>query len=223
MQLFIDTADIEQIRTAYSWGVVDGVTTNPSHIAATGRPFDDVLEDIFAVVDGPISVETVSPDAEGIVREGRAIAAYHRNAVVKVPVTIEGLRAVRVLARENIRTNVTVCFTPVQAYLAAKAGATYVSPFIHRRDLEGDDGAQLVRDIRVIFDRYGYTTRVLAASIRTTKQVLDSLKAGADAATMPFDILEGLYRHSLTDAVLARFLSDWSRVPPSRLFAGAQR
>jgi transaldolase len=221
MQLFIDTADTGQIREAYSWGLVDGVTTNPSHIAATGRPFEDVLAEIFAIVDGPISVESVSQEASAIVREGQAIAAFHSNAVVKVPVSIEGLKAVRRLASEGIRTNVTAVFTPVQAFLAAKAGATYVSPFIHRRDLEGDDGAQVVRDIRVVFDRYGYPTRILAASVRTARQVLESLKAGADVATMPFDVLQSLYRHSLTDAVLEQFNRDWARVPPTKLFSTA--
>ncbi len=218
MRLFLDTAIVSEIREAASWGVVDGVTTNPSHIAKSGRGFDEVLEEIFSLVDGPISVETVSTDAEGIVREGRAIAALHRNAVVKVPVMVEGLKAVKRLAGEGIRTNVTLCFSPLQAYLAAKAGATYISPFVHRKDLAGEDGLLLVRQIRAIYDRYGYTTQILAASIRTAKEVLEALLAGADAATMPFDILESLYRHLMTDAVLRQFLDDWKKVPPSRLF-----
>ncbi len=221
MQLFIDTAYIAQIREAYGWGIVDGVTTNPTHIASTGRPFDDVLAEIFAAVDGPVSVETVSTNAEGIIEEGRRIAAFHKNAVVKVPVMIEGLKAVKVLAREGIKTNVTLCFSPLQAFLAAKAGATYISPFLHRLDMVGHEGADLVREIRCIFDNYGFKTKILAASIRSTKQVLDSLLAGADIATMPFDMLEALYKHPLTDAGLASFLSDWKRVPPSRLFAAA--
>lgn len=220
MQLFIDTANIEQIRTAYSWGILDGVTTNPTHIAATGRDFDAVLDEIFKVVDGPISVETVSLKSAAIVEEGRAIHALHKNAIVKVPVMVEGLKAVKQLSSEGIRTNVTLCFSPVQAFLAAKAGATYISPFVHRKDLAGDDGMQLVRQIRAIFDRYGYQTKILAASIRTTKEVLECLLAGADVATMPFDILESLYKHMMTDAGLQMFLNDWKNVPPSRLFSG---
>jgi transaldolase len=222
MQLFIDTADIAQIRTAYGWGIVDGVTTNPTHIANSGKPFDDVLMEIFNTVDGPISVEAVSTNAEGIIAEGRRIAAFHKNAVVKVPVMIEGLKAVKVLANEGIKTNVTLIFSPAQAFLAAKAGATYVSPFIHRLDMVGHEGADLIREIRQIYDNYGYETKILAASIRNVKQVLDSLLAGADVATMPFDMLESLYKHPLTDAGLQSFLSDWKRVPPSRLFGTAK-
>lgn len=222
MQLFIDTADVAQIREAYSWGIVDGVTTNPTHIANSGKPFDDVLAEIFSIVDGPISVESVSTQAEGIIAEGRRIAAFHKNAVVKVPVMIEGLKAVKVLASEGIKTNVTLCFSPLQAFLAAKAGATYISPFIHRLDMVGHEGGDLIRQIREIYDNYGFQTKILSASIRSTKQVLDSLLAGADVATMPFDMLEALYKHPLTDAGLASFLSDWKRVPPSRLFQAAK-
>lgn len=220
MQLFIDTANIDQIRTVASWGILDGVTTNPTHIAATGRGFDEVLEEIFQVVDGPISVETVSLTAPEIVAEGRAIAALHRNAVVKVPVMVEGLKAVKELSQAGIKTNVTLCFSPLQAFLAAKAGATYISPFVHRKDLAGEEGMLLVRQIRAIFDRYQYPTKILAASIRTAREVLDCLLAGADVVTMPFDILESLYMHSMTDAGLKMFLNDWKKVPPSRLFAG---
>lgn len=219
MQLFIDTANVDEIRTAAGWGLLDGVTTNPTHIAKSGRSFEEVLREIFSIVDGPISVETVSLQAEGIVKEGRAIARFHRNAVVKVPVMIEGLKAVKQLAAEGISTNVTLCFSPLQAYLAAKAGATYISPFLHRKELAGDDGLQLVREIRAIYDRYGYRTKILAASIRTAREVLECLRAGADVATMPFDILESLYKHSMTDAGLAMFLDDWKKVPPTRLFS----
>ena len=219
MQLFIDTADVKQIRTARDWGILDGVTTNPTHIANSGRPFDEVLDEIFALVDGPISVETVSLKCEGIVAEGRRIAAYHKNAVVKVPVMIEGLKAVKVLASEGIRTNVTLCFSPLQAYLAAKAGATYISPFIHRLDMVGHEGIDLVKEIRQIYDTYGYQTKILAASIRSVKQVLDSLLAGAHVATMPFDIMQSMYLHPFTDAGLTSFLNDWKKVPPSKLFA----
>jgi transaldolase len=222
MQLFIDTANVHEIRTAASWGILDGVTTNPTHIAATGRPFEEVLSEILSIVNGPISIETVSLDAEGIVREGRAISRFHPNAVVKVPVMIEGLKAVKQLSAENIKTNVTLCFSATQAFLAAKAGATYISPFIHRKEVAGDDGMVFVRQIRAIYDRYGYQTKVLAASIRTVKEVLDSLLAGADVCTMPFDILEALYKHSMTDAGLTMFLEDWKKVPPAKLFTEAR-
>jgi transaldolase len=218
MQLFIDTANIEEIRTAASWGLLDGVTTNPTHIAKSGKAFEDVLHEIFTIVDGPISVETVSLDAPGIVKQGRAIARFHRNAVVKVPVMIEGLKAVKQLASEGIKTNVTLCFSPLQAFLAAKAGATYISPFLHRKELAGEDGLTLIREIRAIYDRYGYRTKILAASIRTAREVLQCLEYGADVATMPFDILESLYKHSMTDAGLEMFLNDWKKVPPARLF-----
>jgi transaldolase len=219
MQLFIDTANIDQIRTAWSWGIVDGVTTNPTHIAATGRDFDEVLAEIFQIADGPISVESVSLDAAGIVREGRRIAALHRNAVVKVPIIVEGLKAVKVLSGEGIRTNVTLCFSPLQAFLAAKAGATYISPFVHRLDMVGHQGSDLIGEIRRIYDNYGYRTKILAASIRNCRQVLDAALAGADAATMPFDMLEALYQHPLTEDGLHMFLNDWKKVPPSKLFA----
>ena len=222
MQLFIDTANVDEIRTAASWGILDGVTTNPTHIAKSGRAFEEVLNEIFAIVDGPISVETVSLDAEGIVAEGRAIARFHRNAVVKVPVMIEGLKAVKQLSAENIATNVTLCFSPLQAFLAAKAGATYISPFIHRKEAAGEDGMSLIREIRAIYDRYHYSTKILAASIRTGREVLECLLAGADVATMPFDMLESLYKHSMTDAGLAMFLDDWKKVPPAKLFADAR-
>ena len=219
MQLFIDTANIDQIRTAWSWGIIDGVTTNPTHIAATGRDFDEVLAEIFQIADGPISVESVSLDAEGIVREGRRIAALHKNAVVKVPIIVEGLKAVKVLSGEGIRTNVTLCFSPLQAFLAAKAGATYISPFVHRLDMVGHQGGELIGEIRQIYDNYGYRTKILAASIRSCRQVLDAALAGADAATMPFDMLEALYQHPLTEDGLRMFLDDWKKVPPSKLFA----
>jgi len=219
MQLFIDTANIDQIREAWSWGIIDGVTTNPTHIAATGRGFDEVLAEIFETVDGPISVESVSLDSEGIIREGRRIAALHKNAVVKAPVTVEGLKAVKVLAGEGIRCNVTLCFSPLQAFLAAKVGATYISPFVHRLDMVGHEGGELIREIRQIFDNYGYQTKILAASIRSCRQVLDAALAGADVATMPFDMLQALYQHPLTEDGLQLFLNDWKKVPPSKLFA----
>ncbi len=222
MQLFLDTADVNEIREAWRWGILDGVTTNPTHIASTGRDFDSVLAEIFEIVDGPVSVESVATDAPGIVEQGRRIAALHRNAVVKVPVTVEGLKAVKALAAEGVKTNVTLCFSPLQAFLAAKAGAAYVSPFIQRLDLVGHDGLEVVRQIREIYHHYGFPTKILAASIRSPKQVLESLLAGADVATMPMNVLRALYDHPLTDAGLASFLKDWERVPPSRLFQASK-
>jgi transaldolase len=223
MKLFVDTADVAEIREACSWGIIDGVTTNPTHIANSGRDFDSVLSEIFSLVDGPVSVEAVSTTAEGIIEEGRRIAAFHRNAVVKVPVTVEGLKAVRALARDGVRTNVTLCFSPLQAYLAAKCGATYISPFMNRLDFAGHDGAELIRQIRRIYDNYGFKTQILAASIRNPAQSLQALLAGADVATMALDMLQAFYRHPMTDQGLQMFLEDWKRVPPSRLFAGPGR
>lgn len=219
MKLFIDTADVSHIREAWSWGIIDGVTTNPTHIANSGKDFDSVLTEIFEIVDGPISVEAISTNAHAIIEEGRRIAAFHKNAVVKVPVMVEGLKAVKVLAQEGVKTNVTLCFSPLQAFLAAKAGATYISPFINRLDLVAHDGGELIRQIRQIYDNYGFETQILAASILSPKQVLESLLAGADVATMGFNILQALYKHPLTDDGLQIFLDDWKRVPPSRFFA----
>jgi transaldolase len=219
MKLFIDTADISQIREAWNWGIIDGVTTNPTHIANSGKDFDSVLAEIFAIVDGPISVEAVSTTAEGLIEEGRRIAAFHKNAVVKIPIIVEGLKAVKVLAREGIKTNVTLCFSPLQAFLAAKCGATYISPFINRLDATGHDGSELIRQIRQIYDNYSFKTQILAASIRSPRQALESLLAGADVATMALDILRALYQHPLTDDGLQMFLNDWKRVPQNRVFS----
>lgn len=219
MKLFIDTADVSQIREAWNWGIIDGVTTNPTHIANSGRDVDSVLKDIFTIVDGPISVEAVGSTAEGIIEEGRQIAAFHRNAVVKVPITIEGMKAVKALAQEDVKTNVTLCFSPLQAFLAAKCGATYISPFMNRLDFVGHDGGELIRQIRQIYDSYGFKTQILAASIRSPRQALEALLAGADVATMALDMLQTLYQHPLTEDGLQMFLNDWKRVPQSRLFS----
>ena len=221
MQLFIDTAKVDEIRKAQSWGIIDGVTTNPTHIANSGRDFEDVVKEIFTIVDGPISVETISQNREDIIYEARAVAALHPNAVAKIAISAEGLAAVKVLAAEGIHTNVTLCFSALQAHLAAKNGATYISPFVHRKDLVGDDGVELIRQIRQIYDNYGYRTKILAASIRSPRQVLECLLAGADVATMPLDMLELLYHHPMTDQGLEMFLNDWKRVPPTKLFAKA--
>lgn len=213
MKLFIDTADITQIREAYSWGIIDGVTTNPSHVAKTGRKPDDVYRDILATVDGPISLETISLVAAEIVTEGRALAKLHRNVVVKVPVTRDGLKAVKVLAAEGIKTNVTVNFSPLQAMLAAKAGASYISPFVGRLDMFGHVGMDLVRQIKTIYDNYGFKTEIIVAAIRHPTHVLESALAGAHIGTMSFDILQQLYQHPLTDMGIAQFLNDWKSVP----------
>ncbi len=218
MQLFIDTAKIEEIRKAYSWGIIDGVTTNPTHIANSGGDFEAVVREIFELVDGPISVETISQTADEIIAEARIVAGLHANAVAKIAISVEGLKAVKVVSAEGIKTNVTLCFSALQAHLAAKCGATYISPFIHRKDIIGDDGMELIRQIRAIYDNYGYETKILAASIRTPRQVLECLLAGADVATMPIDILEQLYHHPMTDMGLQMFLNDWQRVPPTKLF-----
>ncbi|MGC8650333.1 MAG: fructose-6-phosphate aldolase [Hydrogenobaculum sp.] len=213
MQFFIDTANIDEIKQAIDWGILDGVTTNPTLAAKTGRPFMDVVKDILSIVDGPVSLETVSLDTEGMVKEGRFLAELGDNVVVKIPMTKEGMKAVNILEEEGIPTNVTLIFSPMQALIAAKAGASYVSPFIGRLDDISTDGMNLVRDIRTIFDNYGYETEIIAASIRHPIHVLEAAKAGADIATIPFNVLEALFKHPLTDIGIDRFLKDWEKVP----------
>lgn len=213
MHFFIDTANIDEIKQAIDWGILDGVTTNPTLAAKTGRPFMDVVKDILSIVDGPVSLETVSLDTEGMVKEGRFLAELGDNVVVKIPMTKEGMKAVNILEEEGIPTNVTLIFSPMQALIAAKAGASYVSPFIGRLDDISTDGMNLVRDIRTIFDNYGYETEIIAASIRHPIHVLEAAKAGADIATIPFNVLEALFRHPLTDIGIDKFLKDWEKVP----------
>jgi transaldolase len=213
MQFFIDTANIDEIKQAMDWGILDGVTTNPTLAAKTGRPFMDVVKDILSIVDGPVSLETVSLDTEGMVKEGRFLAELGDNVVVKIPMTKEGMKAVNILEEEGIPTNVTLIFTPMQALIAAKAGASYVSPFIGRLDDISTDGMNLIRDIRTIFDNYGYETEIIAASIRHPIHVLEAAKAGADIATIPFNVLEALFKHPLTDIGIEKFLKDWEKVP----------
>ncbi|GAB6078227.1 fructose-6-phosphate aldolase [Hydrogenobaculum acidophilum] len=213
MQFFIDTANVEEIKQAIDWGILDGVTTNPTLAAKTGRPFMDVVKDILSLVDGPVSLETVSLDTEGMVKEGRFLAELGDNVVVKIPMTKEGMKAVNILEEEGIPTNVTLIFSPMQALIAAKAGASYVSPFIGRLDDISTDGMNLVRDIRTIFDNYGYETEIIAASIRHPIHVLEAAKAGADIATIPFSVLESLFKHPLTDIGIEKFLKDWEKVP----------
>jgi len=212
MKIFLDTADVAQIREAASWGILDGVTTNPSHVARTGRKPAEVYREICDLVDGPISLETVSLEAPEIVKEGKKLAKIHKNVVIKVPIIREGLKAVKVFAAEGYKTNVTVTFSPLQALLAAKVGATYISPFIGRLDAVGHDGMEVVRQIKTIYANYGFPTLVLTAAARNPLHVLQAALAGSDAMTMSFDILQQLYLHPLTDVVLAQFLKDWAGI-----------
>lgn len=211
MKLFIDTADIQQIKEAWSWGIVDGVTTNPTHVMKSGRKPDEVYRKILDIVDGPVSLETIATDAPSIVKEGRALAKLHANVVVKVPVIREGLKAVKELAADGIKTNVTLNFSPLQALLAAKCGATYISPFVGRLDAIGHTGMELVRQIRTIYDNYDFKTQILAAAVRHPDHVLQSALAGADVCTMFFEFLKMLYDHPLTDIGLDIFLKDWAK------------
>ncbi|MEB3186143.1 MAG: fructose-6-phosphate aldolase [bacterium] len=211
MKFFLDTANIDEIREASAWGQVDGVTTNPTLIAKEGRDFRQVILEIAQIVDGPISAEALSLDAEKMIAEGRELASWHEQVVVKLPLTIAGLQAVKALAREGIRTNVTLAFSANQALLAARAGATYISPFVGRLDDEGHDGMALIQDIRTIYDNYGFETDILAASIRHPLHVTQAALAGADVATMPIKVLKMMYHHPLTDTGIARFLADWEQ------------
>lgn len=213
MQIFLDTADVKEIREMAALGLVDGVTTNPSLIAKEGRPFRDIVAEILTIVDGPINLEVVSTDAPGMVAEGRELAKLHKNVVVKIPLIAEGLKAVRLLHAEGIRTNVTLCFSAPQALLAAKAGASYISPFVGRLDDISHVGMDLVRQIVTIYENYGYATQVLAASLRTPVHFLEAALAGAHVSTLPPAVLRQLLKHPLTDAGLERFLADWKKVP----------
>jgi transaldolase len=213
MKLFLDTADVQKIRTAWSWGILDGVTTNPFHLASTGRRADDVYREIFEIVDGPVSLQTVSQTAPELIEEGRRLAKYHKNAVVKVPITKEGLKAVKIFAAEGIKTNVTVTFSPLQALLAAKAGASYISPFAGRLDAVGHMGMELVRQIKQIYGHYPFKTQILTAAVRHPTHVLEAALAGSDVCTMSFEVIEQLYQHPMTDAVIQQFLDDHARIP----------
>jgi transaldolase len=213
MKLFIDTADPAHVRLAHSWGIIDGVTTNPSHVAKTGRPAMEVYREILSIVDGPVSLETIAVTAPEIVEEARALARMHKNVVVKVPIIKEGLKAVKVLSAEGIKTNVTVTFSPLQALLAAKCGATYISPFVGRLDAAGHFGMDLVRKIRTIYGNYGYKTEIIVAAVRHPTHVLEAALAGADICTMAIDVMQQLSDHPLTDIALDTFLKDWAKVP----------
>jgi transaldolase len=213
VKIFIDSADVNEIREAARMGAVDGVTTNPSLVAKTGRKYLDVVKEICELVDGPISAEVLGVSYEDIIREGREWAKVHKNIVVKVPLIVEGLKAVRTLTNEGIKTNVTLCFSPTQAMLAAKAGATYISPFVGRLDDAADDGMELIDQIVTIYRNYHYTTEVLVASVRHPVHVVQSALMGADVCTIPFKVIEQLAKHPLTDVGLAKFLEDAKKIP----------
>ena len=213
MKIFLDTANIEEIRKAHTWGILDGVTTNPSLIAKTGRPFREIIEEICSIVKGPVSAEVVSLDTEGMIKEARELAKIADNIVVKIPLIKNGLKAVKRLSEEGIKTNVTLCFSSNQALLAAKAGGTYVSPFVGRLDDRGHVGMDLIEEIRTIYDNYGYQTEIIVASIRNPIHVRDAALMGADVATIPFNVFDMLVQHPLTDDGVKRFLADWEKVP----------
>lgn len=213
MKLFIDSANLEEIREAASWGVIEGVTTNPTLVAKEGRDFAELIKEICKIVDGPISAEAISMEKDLIIEEARRLSRIHRNIVVKIPLMKEGLKAVRILAKEGIKTNVTLCFSATQALLAAKAGADFVSPFVGRLDDVSQRGMDLIQDIRDIFDNYSFSTEIIVASVRNPLHVLDAALMGADIATVPFNVLESLIRHPLTDIGIQRFLDDWKKVP----------
>ena len=215
MKIFLDTANIDEIREAHSWGILDGVTTNPSLVAREGKDFLDVVRQICAIVPGPVSAEVVSTTADEMIREGREIMRKvgAPNVVIKIPMIREGLRAIRALSSEGLRVNTTLIFSAPQALLAAKAGAAYVSPFIGRLDDISHVGMDIVKDIRIIFDNYDFKCEILAASIRNPLHVVDAAKFGADIATMPFGVLEAIIKHPLTDIGLQKFLKDWEKLP----------
>lgn len=211
MKFFIDTADVAEIQAAHALGLVDGVTTNPSLVAKSGRVFREVITEITRLIDGPISAEVLALEAPGMLAEGRELAKIHDNIVIKVPMTGEGLKATKIFAEEGIRTNVTLVFSPLQALLAAKAGATYVSPFIGRLDDVGHDGMEGVEQIRTIFDNYGYATEIIVASVRSPLHVLNAALVGADICTIPYGVLTQLAKHPLTDLGIEKFLADWNK------------
>ena len=211
MMFFLDTGNTKEIKEAASWGVLDGITTNPSLVAKEGRSFKDLLKEICTIVDGPISAEVVSIEANAMVKEGKDLAQIHKNIVVKVPLIPEGLKACKALAAQGIRVNVTLCFSPTQAMLAAKAGAWCVSPFIGRLDDISENGMELIRDIVTIYRNYQYKTKVLVASVRNPMHVVEAAKIGGNICTMPFTVFKQLVQHPLTDLGLKKFLADWEK------------
>ena len=213
MKLFIDTANVDEIKEVNEWGVICGVTTNPSLIAKEGRVFEEVVKEITEIVDGPISAEVISLESQGMLKEARELAKIHPNIIIKIPMTKEGLKAVKVLDKEGIKTNVTLVFSATQALLATRAGATYVSPFVGRLDDISNPGMDIIEDIVQIFDLHGIDTEIIAASIRHPLHVLDSAKAGAHIATIPYKVFLQMLNHPLTDIGIEKFLDDWKKVP----------
>jgi transaldolase len=213
MKIFIDTANVNEIKEAESWGILCGVTTNPSLIAREGRDFVEVVREITSIVDGPISAEVISLEHEGMVKEALELVKIHENIVIKLPMTIEGLKAVKVLSKAGIKTNVTLIFSSGQALLAAKAGASYVSPFLGRLEDFGMDGMNLVQEIVTIFNNYGIETEIIAASVRTPVHAINAALSGAHIATIPFKVLEQMTKHPQTDLGVEKFLEDWKKVP----------
>ena len=212
MKIFIDTANVEHIKEANSWGIIDGVTTNPSLIAKEGRDFATVVKEICAIVDGPVSAEVISEKAPDMILEAEPLIKIHPNVVIKIPMTLEGLKAVKVLSQKGVKTHVTLIFSANQALLAAKAGATFISPFVGRLDDVSEYGMDLIEEIAQIYDNYDFATQILAASLRTPLHVLDCAKLGAHIATVPFSVLKMLAQHPLTDAGIKKFLDDWAKV-----------
>lgn len=213
MKFFIDTADVKEIREANELGLVDGVTTNPSLIAKSGRRFEEVIKEITDIVDGPISAEVIALHHDGMVAEALPLAQIHPNIVIKLPMTPEGLKATKTLSAKGIKTNVTLIFSPMQALLAAKAGATYVSPFVGRLDDISQDGMGIIEEIRTIFDNFGYEAEIIVASIRNPIHVQNAALIGADICTIPYSVMLQLAKHPLTDAGIKKFLEDWEKVP----------
>lgn len=211
MKFFIDSANINEIKEAAALGVLDGVTTNPSLIAKEGKKFETILDEILKIVDGPVSAEVISTDYDGILKEAHKLADIHKNIVVKVPLIKEGLKAVKTLTDEGINTNVTLCFSPTQALLAAKAGASYISPFVGRLDDISYNGMDLIGQILQIYNNYNFSTEVLVASIRHPYHIVEAAMMGADVATIPFNVIDKLFNHPLTDSGLDKFLSDWKK------------
>lgn len=212
MKFFIDTANIDEIKEAAALGVLDGVTTNPSLVAKEGKDFRKLLNEILKIVDGPVSAEVISTDYDGILKEGRELASIHKNIVVKVPLIKEGLKAVKTLSGEGVKVNVTLCFSPTQALLAAKAGATYVSPFVGRLDDISTSGMDLIAQIVQIYGNYDYQTEVLVASVRHPLHVVEAALLGADVCTIPFAVIDKMFNHPLTDTGLEKFLTDWKKL-----------
>lgn len=212
MKIFLDTANIDEIKEINSWGIIEGVTTNPSLIAKEGRVFEEVIDEISKIVDGPVSAEVVSTEAEGMVKEGRILSKIKENVIIKIPMTEEGLKATSILSKENIKTNVTLIFSASQAILAARAGATYVSPFLGRLDDIGVSSKDLIEEISTIFKNYNIETKIIAASVRNTTHIVDSMLAGADIATVPTKVIKQMVKHPLTDSGLIKFLEDFKDV-----------